>query len=110
MTTIPTFQTVTFTRWGADESVLANAARTKTVTARDRVHAQELADIYGKTGWLLKSIVETNHVTNVFYGGPTFSGNHKWNWVFECTCGDEDASSSKQYADEIALAHLTSLR
>jgi len=105
MTATPTFQTLTFSRWGNTEGVLANAARTRTVTARDKDHAQEIASVYGRQGWLLKDIVETDHVSKVFHVGPTYSGNRKWSWVFECTCGDDDAFYTKADANEAAKLH-----
>jgi hypothetical protein len=108
--TTMTFPLVKFTKnTYSSMSILGYTIRTKEVPARDRLHAQRLADMYGREGWLLKDIVDTEHAATVKFGGPTLSGNQKWNWVFECNCGDEDATGYKADAVKIAKEHTANV-
>lgn len=93
-------QTATFSRM--------DSAETQTIECSDFDAAQEIANIMGRDGWVLKAI-EPTHKATVFYGGNTYSGNAKYAWVFTCNCGDEDATYTKTDVLRSAKAHAANV-
>ena len=94
-----TFLRVTFSRMDDD--------RKMTLTANTMQRAQDLADMHGRNGWVLKDIVPTELTATVRYVGKSyFEENNglsaKRAWVIRFNDGDMDYASTKR--DAIAIA------
>ena len=86
--------------------------RTANLVARTMQQAQDLADVHGRNGWVLKEIVPTELRASVYYQGKTyFEESHglaaKRGWVVQFSDGDIDYASTKRDAVEIAKARTS---
>lgn len=101
-----TFLRIHFTRMDDD--------RKMTLTASTMQRAQDLADMHGRQGWVLKDIVPTELTASVSYQGKTyFEEKHglgaKRAWCVRFNDGDVDYASTKRDALAIAKARTSSV-
>lgn len=92
-----------------DTRFRAHYLRNGEVTKTHATYALALADSFnmGRAGFSFNGITEEPepHAITLTHVGKTYSGNPKWQWVWDCSCGDGTSGSTKKYIVQSAKWH-----